>query len=128
MIDLWPNDFGQIQERPAIAILKDQAEAIGLRTKGRVLGEVRTGREGDDFVHSFSLVAPYLGDYTFLLLVVRHSVLLYPLQVRALATGKDHTCSTPAEFVELLRELLGSVETKRIIAAILAQTNAVIPA
>jgi hypothetical protein len=128
MIDLWPNDFGQIQERPAIAILKDQAEAIGLRTKGRILGEIHTSREGDDFVHSFSLVAPYLGDYTFLLLVVRHSVLLYPVQVRALATGKDHICSTPAEFVELLRELLGSVETKRVIAAILAQTNAVIPA
>ena len=125
MPDLWPNDFGTLQMTPPIVILREQAEIISTKTGGKIVGQVQTRKHGEGFAHVFNLVAPLLDDYTYRLVVVTHTVHLYPAEVHVDLGNKTYLSHSPGELENELRTLFSSEQTKRVIAAILAQVDAV---
>lgn len=96
MTDLWPNDIAEIGPIKApITILKEQASALGEKTKNILKGEVINVSEmglGDPEVHRirpilkgaftymFYIVGITIG-YRYRLLVISHDVELYPLSL-----------------------------------------------
>ena len=124
MTDLWPMDFGELTVVPPIALLREQAKRLTERTHGQIEGRVATLKDGEQFVHAFSLVVPSLDDYTYLLLNILHSIQFYPATIEAVVLGgQTFACGTHEELVQRLRDLLSSEESKRVIRAILAQVE-----
>src|SRR5579872_5269023 len=78
MPNLWPGNFGDLTVTPPLTFLREQANHLAQQTKGLLEGLVTTTKDGDNFVHSFSVVAPSLDNYTYLLFAVNHPVEFYP--------------------------------------------------
>src|SRR6266487_1968912 len=122
--DLWPNEFGNLDVPPPIQTLKEQADNISKKTAGRIVGQVLTSRHSEGFAHDFFLLAPFLDDYTYRLFMVTHSVQLYPLTIHADVVNQVYQCDSPKDFQERLRTIFAAEETKRVVSALLAQTDA----
>jgi hypothetical protein len=125
MPDLWPDDFGSSDVTPPIATLREQAEHITRRTGGVVVGEVKTGTDQAFFVHYLALIAPVLDNYRYYLLMVKHSLDLYPLELHVYSTGATfNDVKSEAEFLGKLREALVSGQTKKVLNSLLVQSRA----
>jgi len=111
-----------------VAILREQGEALERKTRGLLVGEVKSrperhprGGRGYPFLHEFRIRAPAFEDYRYKLLDVRHDFDLYPLSVRYGPTDEEYTADSEAEYLELLGNLFSHAETRRIIDALLLQ-------
>jgi hypothetical protein len=84
MNDLWPEEISLENSRSPVGILREQAEFLGLRTKNIVTAEVTLSPklknlfEGNDFLHSFYIVAPALGGYKYRLFTIINELVFYP--------------------------------------------------
>jgi hypothetical protein len=121
MPDLWPDDFGKPDVVPPLVILKEQATGLGARTKQRVLGEVATVHTSTGFSHTFYLLAPFLDEYRYRLFSVSHDILMYPLTIDS---GKLYRCQDQDEFMRALAGIFSDEKTRRVISALLAQSDA----
>lgn len=85
IIDLWPDEITVSTTRPPTALLKEQAMALGRRTKNLVIGIVKTStisRQGKEtLLHAFSIEAPVLGYSRLLFRALHVPEELYPLGV-----------------------------------------------
>jgi hypothetical protein len=117
--DFW-GDIGPAQIRTPASILREQASLLGEKTHNLIEGKVATSNNGAFFFQTMFLVAPALNNYHYELLKVRHEIQLYPV-VDVTNPGKP--LKSEAEFVDWLRAKLSSLETRRIIEALLAQTT-----
>jgi hypothetical protein len=115
--DFW----GEIETtavRTPLSIMREQAAALGRRTKNLVEAKVETRTSRGQFLHSFELVVPSL-DYTYELFEIEHPPELYPVEV----TGKNIHIHTEAAFMDWLRERLSSEQTRKIVSNLLAQAQ-----
>ena len=130
--DLWPADIAIAEELVApVTILKQQASLLGQRTKNLVEAVVETEPVdyGRFMRHNFTLVVPALSFYRYKLFHVEHpATKLYPLRVDHPDTVRESwdqlDVADEAAFKDTLRKLFADVETKRIIAALIAQSTA----
>lgn len=132
MNDLWAEDIlTETPIRTPIAILKEQASLLGKKTQNVVLAEV-VPISGANFYLRFNIKAPALGNYSYTLFTIIHSIGLYPLEIEldddvAKELGLDITRSTPVkdeeELIQLLDRVLKAERTKHIIRALLAQST-----
>ncbi|MGO8788726.1 MAG: hypothetical protein ACLQVL_15275 [Terriglobia bacterium] len=130
--DLWP-DIEQSKVVPPVAILREQAAALGEKTGHLLEGRVnsRIGEDGN-FIHSFYVVAPTLDNYSYGLFSITHGADQYPVTVphpRRMDPGRrpyPQTLKIRSEkaLVDYLREVLNSERTKRIVGSLLAQVRA----
>jgi hypothetical protein len=128
MTDLWPEDFGKIGETPPGTILREQAQALSRKTKGLLEGLVNTSNESDrGFLQQFFLVVPLLDNYTYCLLLVRHPLQLYPVELTVAPTKKTVTCKSAHEFRYALKANFASEEVRFILRALLAQAQDLAP-
>src|SRR5262249_52391162 len=125
MSDLWPAEFGDLTVTPPLVILKEQAVAITGKTRQRIYGQVNTTQLGQGFAHTFSLQPPSLDNYTYALFNATHGVMLYPVEITNYATGAKTQCANPEALIQALKDLFASEHTRKVVAAILAQTDAV---
>jgi hypothetical protein len=126
--DLWPQEeFGALGELPPVTILREQATHLGERTHNLVEAQVRTtAPSADHFLHHFELVAPALDNYTYPLFSVAHDIRLYPLTVDfhpSSSLSEGFKAQTQEEFLDRLRTIFASPETKRIIQALISQST-----
>jgi hypothetical protein len=132
--NLWPTDLAPTVERTPLTILKEQAAQLGAQTKNLLEGRVDTMMLPDSrqagpvvFRHAFSIIAPLLGDYRYELLVVAHKLESYPLTAhfygRPSGKPEGKELASEAEFIDYLREVFASAETRRIIGTLLAQVQ-----
>jgi hypothetical protein len=132
--DLWPSDLGLETIVTPVSILRTQANLLGERTRGMLVGEVQTWTTGDIVRHALNVVVPALDNYKYTLLKVHHPVMLYPVFVdeEPVPYGRIRMISqigTPDGFAlkdedalrEWLRETLARQETKQILAHLYAQ-------
>jgi hypothetical protein len=143
--DLWPDLPPEVPTGP-VFILREQAEALKARTKGKLVGRVGRSVRGGQFHLSFRIVIPnldgYGDDYEYELFHVHHGAEVYPVIVDSspiedtssgtkglpdelsgmFRRGPRHL-SSEAEFVEWLGKVLQSEHTKRVIGTLLAQTD-----
>lgn len=124
MLDLWPDDFGTSDKKPPIAILREQAEVIGMKTQKRVLGRVSTSQHDKGFSPLFQFVAPYLDNYSYLLFSVIHKLEFYPMTVRDVENDQNYPCTTESEFIERLKFIFHSDRVKKVIQSLLSQSEA----
>jgi hypothetical protein len=118
--DLW-GEILPATERTPVSILREQAALLGQKTKNLVEAKVETMTMQDGkLIHSFTLVAPALGNYRFQLFQVYHSLTsLYPLRV----SDKKEELPTEKDFVAWLGSRLSSPDTKKLIGNLLAQVT-----
>jgi hypothetical protein len=120
--DFWPDDIGESSIVTPVSILKEQAAALGPKTKGLVTAEVLPTQTGNPqyLAYIFHLVAPAV-NYRYQMFTVTHPISLYPVTTSYRNTSSSLTGET--EFRAWLKELLSSDETKRIVAALIAQSK-----
>jgi hypothetical protein len=120
--DLWP-EIEQSQVVPPVAILREQAAALGRKTNYLLEGRVRTWIDGTRFVHTFSIVAPSLDDYSYELFSIEHGADQYPVTRRG-ANRLASEINTGKDLMEYVRSVLNSDETKKVVGSLLAQVKA----
>lgn len=122
--DLWPEDIGLTSLVAPLSILRDQAGKLGEKTANLVRGAVETQADKSRmFEHSFSLVAPSLGNYTSRIFRVKHAVQFYPLEILTDIDGPNFRAGGQDEFLRALGEIFASAPVKRMIHALIAQSR-----
>lgn len=124
--NLWPADIANTAMRTPVAILREQASFLTQSTNGLVTGEVKTAVfHAHELMHTLFVVAPGLDNYRFELLRVKHKQIFYPLEASSQTEQLpwQHTLKSEGEFIDWLREVLNSDETKRLIHSLLAQVT-----
>jgi hypothetical protein len=176
MPDLWPQDIATTELTPPVTLLKEQGTLLGEKTKNLVVGKVVRlddwpWASPSDFVYSFYIVGPALGNYRYKLLTVSYPPEFYPLDIdvdedilaeqgtfkalrqvlepRAVEerafqanseegskqmipgaapfalippVGRFHAKSE-GDFKQILSAIFGAAKTRRVIAAIIAQST-----
>jgi hypothetical protein len=126
--DLWP-DLEQSQVVPPIAILREQAAALGKKTNYLLDGRVdTTTTPAGMFNHSFYVVAHALDDYTYKLFWIKHGADQYPVWVAdpdpSPFAPPEVSIESENELLEYIRKVLNSDKTKKIVGSLLAQVKA----
>lgn len=150
--DLWPADIEQSEITPPVAILREQAAALGKKTgyllEGRVdtsvtqgpagarfvqmsreaLGLTRAGNDPRLFLHRFLVVAPALDGYAYELFWIEHGADQYPARAPELDVKEGEpselTLASEHDLLEYIRLVLNSEKTRRIVGSLLAQVKA----
>ncbi|HLK59727.1 MAG TPA: hypothetical protein VKU00_24410 [Chthonomonadaceae bacterium] len=129
VIDLWPEDLRVPDETTPALLMRQQAELLGQRTKGRVEAEVITqALEGGRLAHHFRLKATALGGYVHSLFIAVHNKNHpYPVTVeqvvpRSATQGIDpiFICNSEQELEQVLRDLFASSEIRNAVESLLA--------
>lgn len=116
--DFW-GEIETTEVKTPLSIMREQAAALGPRTKNLVEAKVDTETRGGEFIHTFELVVPALEDYTYRLFQVQHSVEMYPIRVK----GTPIELETEETFTAWLRERLSSEKTRKLVSNLLAQAQ-----
>jgi hypothetical protein len=119
--DLWPADIGETSLVTPVSLLREQAAALGPKTKNLVTAEVESGQGGAGIMHSFYLLAPAL-KYRYLLFTVSHPITLYPATCNP-SRGASKMARSEPELIEWLQVILSSDDTKSVIRALIAQSR-----
>ena len=122
--NLWPNFKSDNSQVTPKAILHRQALVITEKTEGKVRGDVSTKVLGRDFIHTMTLIAPELDNFSHFVISARHAIdLYYPLRV--CISEKDDAkreCATEADFIDLLKRVLAHNRTIETVTALMAQS------
>ncbi len=126
-VDFWP-ELNSAKLRTPLLILKEQAALLGKHTKNLVVADVETYTYSDRFFHRFIIEARALS-YRYELFRVSHDVMLYPIKLESgphgnLLIGTSGFFNSEDEFVNWLKEVLNSGDTKRVLNTLLAQVEA----
>jgi len=123
MVDdsLWGELSLEIQEKPPVAYLKEQANKISSLTKNILRGQVVIYGE---FSFDLELVAPALNNYTYTILRMYSSLNMYPLEINAYGIG-NYKCENEDQFVDAIRAILSSPKVHGVITSLVAQSKAI---
>lgn len=126
--NLWGNLPLAEDFRPPISILREQANKLTHLTAGLLEGEVSPVKSSlyKDKPLSFRLniVVPALESYSFAVLRVYHSILLYPVLIKDVVNDIIYECEDEDYFVISIEKILTSASVHRAISALLAQSRA----
>ena len=121
-MDLWGEFLPEPVRTPA-AILREQAALLGPKSEHLLEAEVSTQTDvTGEFIHTFDLVVPSLEGYRYRLFRVTHSVTLYPA-LGMLPSTRAVRLDDEAALTDWLRDVFTSRETRRVIAALIAQAK-----
>jgi len=124
-VDLWPSDLGNTDMVAPVAILREQASALGKKTNYVLSGEVETHSSGGTISHFLYIVSPSLDNYKYEVLRVRHEVVFYPVHVRSDDAGLfEKEAKNEEEFIQLLKIIFSSEKLKRVINSLIVQSQA----
>jgi len=143
MIDLWPEDMpSHTTVKPPVTILREQASLLDSKTLNIVEAKVKRCDDIDyrnGFKYRFLIIAPALNNYQYSLFYLTHPIEFYPttfyadkhitdgLPDKSLMTElPDNVGKLIAndidEFNNILKAILATDRTKRVIEAVLAQS------
>lgn len=141
MKNLWPVKFEANSQRSPKSILEEQAGFLATITGSIVVAQVsqlskidafRRFRRQGEFNFRLDLIAPFLENYKFTLLLVSHDIMLYPVQIwvsenvgselglKKGVMGSEKTVESPEAFEAFLEEIFQSEHIKKVIGSILA--------
>jgi len=126
--NLW-GDLPEVgaQKTPA-QILREQADLLTQMSRGAVQGKVEPMApaevNGYELGYRLNIVASALNFYSVSILEVTHPVTLYPVYVRS-ELDPTYRRQAPDEesFVSALRKVLSSLEVRKVLSALILQTN-----
>lgn len=131
--DLWPNIFGETEQKWPKAILAEQARLLGEKTSNILVASVTTTQGafvnyfpeaiGPTFKHDFIIRAPLLGDYRSVLFEVYHDLESYPLFVFDVIKNADHKEYSEDGFISRIKRILNDTTTQKIIKGLYTQSK-----
>jgi len=146
MKDLWPEEIKAAEILTPVAIVRQQGEILGERTRNLLLGKVRETRVSvrSAFSYSFNIVAPTMS-YEYELFEFEYGLDLYPVIVKVeeeigldVLRGKRSgsiagplrviEAASEDEFLDLLKAILNARKTRKLISTLLAQIQTSAPA
>ncbi|MVM33645.1 hypothetical protein GO755_26640 [Spirosoma sp. HMF4905] len=120
--NLWP-EFEFIPARQPKTILREQANFLIQKTKNILSADIESSQSRDLIYHRFIIYAPALNNYRYELLVVRHTIITYPLDVffegEAFSTANDE-----GELLNALSNIFNHPSTKKVLDSLLSQSIA----
>jgi hypothetical protein len=119
--DFWPDDIGQSDLRTPVSLLREQAVALGEKTKNVVTAEVTSSAAGEAFTHFLVLLAPAV-NYRYQLITIQHPITLYPMTAM-ISGGSWARIDSEDGFIQWLKAALTSDKTKGVIRALIAQAQ-----
>ena|SRR5579859_192160 len=124
-LDFWPDIATSRPRVTPLSLLKQQAALLGKHTNNLLEGGVSSNVYNGRLLHRFFISVPTL-DYRYELFTISHDVVgLYPVKVdssKFYYHGKSLvTLDSEDAFVDWLKNVLSSDETKRVLGSLLAQ-------
>ncbi len=136
---LWPKDIQIKTAKAPVAVLREQAKALGEMTNYSIHGEVIPHPiEEGTFFYTFNIACPSLGNYRYSLLSIQHDINLYPVQITTSediyqeiqnnkeidsTSYKEIFASSEDELLIILETIFKSEKTKHVIASLLSQVE-----
>jgi hypothetical protein len=121
--NLWPTDIVVSKRRAPVALLREQANFLSDTTLHLVEGRVNSkASDKNQFWHDFYLVAPALDRYQFRLFTIEHDTDFYPLKLLS-EEGQSVVAKSEEDFTTQLADLFASEKTKKVIHALIAQSQ-----
>lgn len=124
---LWP-DFKFDDVKTPLAILQEQANELGNKTKNIVTGEIITTEAFDEkenqmvLIYQFYIKAPILSNYRFLLFRLLQRNTLYPLDIYFDPDKTKIEGIKKEEFLDKLKEIFSNPKTEEIVKSLYAQS------
>jgi hypothetical protein len=119
--NLW-GELPAIENLKAPAqVLREQAMLLAEQTRGVLIGKVEQISDAD-LAYDLDIRAPALNNHSVNLLRVTHPITLYPVRVyfRLAQTTKElWECPAESDYLKALEGVLGSPETKKVLASLL---------
>ena len=121
--DLWPADIAAPpRDKPPLLILREQASLLAQKTGNLVDAEVTTSPEPDgSLALRFTLVAPALSGYRYVLFTAIQSAKLYPVALRF--EGLTYHADSEDGLKQYLRNFFTSEPARRVISGLVAQSQ-----
>jgi hypothetical protein len=124
MKSLWGDLPNGDDITPPVSILKAQADMLTAHYRGNINGDIRPARTPlGEFRYNLSIIAPNLNDYTYLVATLINPITLYPCRLIDNAVNKSYEVKTAVELEGALGAILSSDNTKRVLAALIAQSR-----
>lgn len=120
---LWGDLPTSSDIKPPVVILREQATILSEATNKVLIGDVSVTKEGPTVTSQLYIQAPALDNYIYIVLYVRHDIMLYPLKVIELATGVRYECADESQFRDALKQVLSSPSVHRVVASLIAQSK-----
>ncbi len=130
-VDLW-GDIITEPIRTPFSILKEQGSFLERKTNGVLTVEIRRGESDSKIFLSFYIKAPSL-NYSYLLFQVSHPITLFPAIFQEVtpvdrymySEGGKFEAAGEDEFIGILKDILQSPKTQKVISSLLSQSVAV---
>ena len=106
---------------PPVSIMREQTPYLGKSTNNMLIADVGTSRGDKYFMAFMRIIAPTLEHYQIDIAETRYPLTSYPARLSNSLSGRVYDCKTEKDFREGLREILGSVDVKKVIAGLLNQ-------
>jgi hypothetical protein len=109
-----------------LRMVREQANILRQATRGLLHASITTTPLSEGRMqHNFYLVAPLLNDYRHLLFSVEHGIDPYPTHVSASVSKKPVPCKTQTAFENLLKIVLTRDDTRKAVASLMANSQAI---
>ncbi len=105
------------------SMMFEQGAALKAMTKGRLVTNIKKTDTHNMFTYELSVVVPSLANYSQKILKVTHDLMIYPAKLFHEQSGDEFTAHDDKEFLTQLGTILGSDETRLIIAGLNAQVR-----
>lgn len=121
--DLWP-DFKNIPKviSPR-SIMAEQAKFLSEKTKNLLTANIISGNSSANpgkIYNQFSIIAPLLKNYNYLLFTLYHEVFLYPCEIKF--EGQVTSIADEEKLKSALQQIFNSPSTKKVITSLLSQS------
>ena len=132
ILSVWPDEIEPDVQPPRI-VLEDTLAGLSEKTKGILLGLVKTYSNDDEQMHVFSIIVPRLNHFEQELITVKHSSntyypceVLIPFASDAFAFRKNVPAFNDRHLKLILTDAIRTSEAKVLIVNLIARANDVV--
>lgn len=124
---LWP-DFNFDEVKTPLAILQEQANELGYKTKNIITGEIITTESFDEkenqmvLIYQFYIKAPILSNYRYLLFRLLQRNSLYPVDIYFDPDKIKIENIKEEEFLDKLKDIFSHPKTEETVKSLYAQS------
>jgi hypothetical protein len=121
---MWGEINDPVNQRTPTSILREQALILNQMTKGVLIGSIEQEPTANNtLIYNFAITAPAINNHKFAILTVQYSITIYPLTLTDRTTQVQRQCLNEEGFTSTLKGILSSTQVKRVISALLIQSQ-----
>ena len=121
---MWGEINDPVNQRTPTSILREQALILNQLTKGVLIGSIEQEPTNNNIlIYNFSITAPAINNHKFAILTLQYSITIYPLTLTDHTVHVQRQCLNEEGFTSALKNILSSTQVKRVISALLIQSQ-----